>query len=288
MHSRRDFLAAVGAGLTGAALVDAQTPTSGPEQQGSSFLGERNRAPVPPPPVRKVTTTRLFKSPEGYPNGIAVAPEGLWIAEQKTDHAVLVDWSGKLLKTVPTEAKNSSGIGYGDGCIWMAGNSAQAEGIFQTDLNGKTISHRQIPLGPPENGGGCHGAAFVNGKVYIAALRLRGILRVDAKTWTPEFLIPYTVNRAHGIAFDTRDNSIWMVSGNPADTSQTAASMGLTQFEAATGRILSTATFAANDCDPHGLAWYNGELYSCDAGIHPGWPDDISPTHGYIFKINFI
>jgi hypothetical protein len=288
MNSRRDFLAAVGAGLTAAALVDAQTPTPAPDRQGSSFLGERNRAPAPPPPMRKVTTTKLFKSPEGYPNGIAVAPEGLWIAEQKTDHAVLVDWSGKLLKTVPTEAKNSSGIGYGDGCIWMAGNSAQAEGISQTDLNGKTISHRQIPLGSPENGGGCHGAAYVNGKVYIAALRLRGILRVDAKTWAPELLIPYTVNRAHGIAFDARDNSIWMVSGNPADTSQTAASMGLTQFDAATGRTLSTATFAATDCDPHGLAWFNGELYSCDAGIHPGWPDDISPTHGYIFKINFI
>jgi hypothetical protein len=238
--------------------------------------------------VRKVKTTPLFKSPEGYPNGIAVAPEGLWICEQKTDHAVLVDWNGKLLKTVPTEAKNSSGIGYGDGCIWMAGNSAQAEGIFQTDMNGRTISHRQIPLGPPDNGGGCHGAAYVNGKLYIAALRLKGILRVDATTWAPEFLIPYAVNRAHGVAYDSKDNSVWMVSGNPANASQTAASMGLTQYDALTGRVLSTAVFAESDCDPHGLAWHDGELYSCDAGIHPGWPDDISPTHGYIFKISFV
>ena len=29
-------------------------------------------------------------------------------------------------------------------------------------------------------------------------------------------------------------------------------------------------------------------LTTRDAGIHPGWPDDISPTHGYIFKIEFV
>ena len=141
-----------------------------------------------------------LQEPGGLPNGIAVAPEGLWICEQVSNNAVLVDWKGKLLKTVKTEAKNASGIGYGDGYVWMAGNSAAAEGIFQTDMSGKTVSHHQIPLGPADNGGGCHGAAYVNGKIYIAALRLKGILRVDAKTFAPEFMIPYSVNRAHGIA----------------------------------------------------------------------------------------
>jgi hypothetical protein len=289
MDSRRDFLATLGAGLMGAAALGAQTPPPAPTRGGGSrLLGEGNRTPPPPVPVRKVKTTPLFKSPEGYPNGIAVAPDGLWICEQVSNNAVLVDWKGKLLKTVKTEAKNASGIGYGDGCVWMAANSGAAEGIFQTDMSGKTVAHHQIPLGLPDNGGGCHGAAYVNGKMYIAALRLKGILRVDAKTFAPEFMIPYSVNRAHGIAYNEKDNSIWMVSGNPADTSQTAASMGLTQYDAATGRTLSTAVFTKEDCDPHGLAWYNGELYSCDAGIHPGWPDDISPTHGQIFKIDFV
>ncbi len=63
----------------------------------------------------------------------------------------------------------------------------------ELDTNGKLISHRQIPLGPKENGGGCHGVEYVDGKLYIAALRLRGILRVDAKTWQPEFFINYNV-----------------------------------------------------------------------------------------------
>jgi hypothetical protein len=34
-------------------------------------------------PVRKAKTTKLFKSPQGFPNAISATPEGLWIGEQK-------------------------------------------------------------------------------------------------------------------------------------------------------------------------------------------------------------
>ena len=34
-------------------------------------------------PVRKAKTTKLFKSPQGFPNAISITPEGLWIGEQK-------------------------------------------------------------------------------------------------------------------------------------------------------------------------------------------------------------
>jgi hypothetical protein len=33
---------------------------------------------------------------------------------------------------------------------------------------------------------------------------------------------------------------------------------------------------------------HNGALYSCDAGIHPGWAENKSPTHGYIFRIDLL
>ena len=62
--------------------------------------------------TRLAKTTKLFKSPRGFPNAIAVTPEGLWIGEQKlsgsqaaayhldepkilTEEAWLVDWNGK-------------------------------------------------------------------------------------------------------------------------------------------------------------------------------------------------
>jgi sugar lactone lactonase YvrE len=257
MDTRREFLVTLGVGLLSSRLTGAQAG------QVAS-----------PPRVRKVKTTPLFQSPEGYPNGIAAVPDGLWIAEQKSDNAHLVDWKGELLSTVKTESKNTSGLAFGDGCIWMAANAAP-QGIFQTDLKSKTVSHRQIPLG----GGGCHGVEYVNGKLWIAALRLRGILRVDAKTWEPEFLIPYAVPRAHGVAFDK--GAIWMVTGDEQGA-------GLIKYDAETGRVLETVRLAESDPDPHGLALHDGALYSCDAGIHPGWPENKSPTHGYIFKIDLL
>src|SRR5712691_850837 len=152
---RRAFLGSFGVSLLGARLAGAGTAQPRDAFQGQSGAGERAAAL----PVRKAKTTVLFKSPEGYPNAIAVAPEGLWIAEQKSDNAWLVDWNGKLLKTVRTESKNTSGMGVGGGYVWMGANAAP-NGIFQTDMNSKTISHRQVPLG----GGGCHGVEYVDGK----------------------------------------------------------------------------------------------------------------------------
>jgi len=256
---RREFLTTLSVGLLGTRLAGAQTGSGG----------------APHPPVRKAKTSTLFKSPEGYPNAITATADGLWIGEQKTDNACLVDWKGKLLKTVKTESKNTSGMGVGGGYIWMGANTAP-NGIFQTDMSSKTIAHRQIPLG----GGGCHGVEYVDGKLWIAALRLRGILRVDAKTWEPEFLIPYNVPRAHGVAWDGK-GAIWMVTGNEQGA-------GLIKYEAETGRTLETVQFSESDPDPHGLAWHDGALYSCDAGIHPGWVENKSPTHGYVFPIELL
>src|SRR4029078_297837 len=151
---RRAFLGTLGAGLVGARFASAQS------------------GGAPQPKVRKAKTSTLFKSPEGYPNALAATKEGRWIGEQKTDHACLVDWNGKLLKTVTTESKNTSGMGVGGGFIWMGANAAP-NGIFQTDMSSKTVSHRQIPLG----GGGCHGVEYVDGKLWIAAVRVRALLR---------------------------------------------------------------------------------------------------------------
>ena len=254
---RRAFLETLGVGLMGTGLAHAQTP---PARQGSTFLGEGSKRP--PHSVKK-SSGALFKSPEMYPNGLRCA-RGMWVAEKKSGNAVLTDWEGKLLKTLKTPSKNSSGIAWGGGHVWMAANAAP-QGIFEMDLNGKVISHHQIPLGPKDNGGGCHGIEYVDGKLYIAALRLRGILRVDAKTWQPEFFINYNVPRAHGMAYDRRDNSIWLVTG-AAD-----GSAGLIQYDAATGRTLSTAQFAKGDCDPHGLAWYNGAALQQRRRHPPGW-----------------
>jgi hypothetical protein len=256
------------------------------------------------PTKRIARTTKLFKVPGGFPNGLSASPEGLWIAEQKLSGAQarsyglpepksleencwLVDWStGKVLNTVVTPSRNTSGMAVGGGFVWMVAN-APPQGVFQVDMNSRLVSHRQIPLGPANDGGGSHGALWQDGKLWIAALRLRANVRVDPKTWTPEFMIPFyqapNRTRYHDIAWD--NGSIWQVVGNDCKR-YSEYHPALVRHDAATGKVQEVVDFAPGSCDPHGLTMHNGKLYGCDAGIHPNWPNNDSPAAGWVFQID--
>src|SRR5450755_422412 len=74
-------------------------------------------------PIRPARVTRMFKSPDAHPNALEATPEGLWVGEQVTDIAYLLDWkTGEVLKKVPTESSNTSGMAYGGGYLWMGAN----------------------------------------------------------------------------------------------------------------------------------------------------------------------
>jgi hypothetical protein len=287
---KRDFLAGfAGIGLCG-------IPALAQSQSGAPSIAHR-----------RATTRNLFKAPLGLPNAIAVVPEGLWIAEQKMsgslarqynmpepsdlrEAAWLVDWNGKILKTIMTASRNTSGMAVGGGYLWMGAEfAAPYDGIYQYDMSGKLIAQRQVPLGPPGDGGGIHGALWQDGKLWVLANRLHAILRIDPVSWTPEFEIPLSnlADRYHAIAWDSdvSGGAIWAVTGNNS-TSYTGATPGLHKYDAVSGRLLEIVDFAPGSADPHGLAMRNGKLISCDAGIHPGWPNFDSPSNGYIFEIN--
>jgi hypothetical protein len=246
----------------------------------------------------------LFKAPSGFPNALAVTAEGLWVAEQKprgatakrynlsippdaTENVWLMDKNGKVLKTIATPGRNTSGLGVGGGNIWSCALTAGPEdGVYQTDMSGKLISHRQVPLGPADDGGGIHGAFLQDGKLWIFANRLNAVMRINPVTWNTEFVFPVS-NRApryHGMAWD--NGSIWIITGN-ATGGYKDATFGLEKYDAATGRLTEIVDFDPGSADPHGLAMQDGKLISCDAGIHPGWPVSDSPTWGSIFEINF-
>jgi len=300
---KRDFLAAglgLGAGLAASSLLGSalgqQAPAAPPVGGGGRGRVQTARA----------RTTKLFQSPGLYPNALAAAPDGLWIGQQKVTAQVARDWnvpmpadrdeaawqvdwtSGKLNKTVMTHCRNTSGMAWGDNNVWMAANDAPY-GIFQVDLSGKELSHRQIPLSLDGNGGGCHGLQWDNGKLWIAALRLGGVLRVDPKTWVPEMFIPVASQekpRLHDITIDA-NGDLWVVTGTNA-TSYAEARPGMNKYDGKTGRLLMNVEFEPNSCDPHGLAFHNGKFYSCDAGDHPGWKEKESPTSGWIFNIDLV
>ena len=289
---KRAFLRAglgVGLGLGLGRMASAQVTDQERKDRDAARIARETR-PAASVPHRRVRTTDMFLSPEGYPNAIDAQPEGLWVAEQLTaegvgvsNDAYLVDWKGKVLRKVRTESKNTSGMAFGGGHLWMGANAAP-NGIFETDLNGRTVSHRQIPLGPADNGGGCHGVSYAGGKLYITALRMRGILKVDAKNWTPELFIPCQAPRLHGLAVN--GDAIWIVTGD--SNTDPNFKPGLAKYELATGRLLETAEFVPGSADPHGLTFKDGVMYGCDAGIHPGWPDRASKSSGKIFRVEFI
>ena len=288
--TKREFLAA-GLGAAGLALT-----------QSRRAIAQRSGIPV-----RKAKTTKLFKSPKGFPNGIAVTPEGLWIGEQKLageqaksyglpepdsldEAAWLVDWNGKLLKTVITPSRNMSGMAVGGGYVWMVAN-APPQGVFQVDMNSKLISHRQIPFGiPGQDGGGSHGAQWHDGKLWISSLRLRANVLVDPKTWEVEYMIPFYQSapdwvRPHDITI--HDGSIWQVMANNT-TSPKGYRPGLVRQDLKTGRVQEIIEFVEGSADPHGLAVHDGKFIVCDAGIHPNWENYASPTSGWILQVDLI
>src|SRR5262252_3459191 len=84
--TKREFLTAgIGTGLA-LAKGTAAFSQSLADIRANSTQGEKK------PASRKAKTTKLFKSPPGFPNGIAVTPEGLWIAEQKMSGAQAVQY----------------------------------------------------------------------------------------------------------------------------------------------------------------------------------------------------
>jgi len=291
LMNKREFLKAGAVASAGIALSALGTPVIA--QAGSGSLNSSS--------VRKATTTPLFKCPPGFPNAMAGTPEGLWVGEQKLtgaqaqrycvpepddllENAWLLDWNtGEVLRTVRTESRNTSGMAYGDGYIWMVANAAPF-GVFQTDMSSRTLSHRQVPLG----GGGCHGAKFRHGKLWIVSTRLGGIIRVDPNSWQPEFMIPYSrTKRHHDMAFDD-DGNIWLVTGDQTSQRWSEATFGLDKYNAETGVLMESVEFVSESADPHGLEMHNGVLYTCDAGIHPNWPTNDSPYSGYILRIDFV
>jgi hypothetical protein len=264
-------------------------------------------------------TTRMFLTPPSWPNAITTDPDGrgFWVQEQRHDNrqeaAWLLDRNGKVLHTVMTNCKDTSGMAYGDGCIWSGANGESEiehptppiEGIFQTDMNSKQISQRQIPFGPVDDGGTTHGLAWENGKLWIYANRLAALMRIDPRSWQVDYMFPVSRNpslseRLHGIEWD--NGFIWQVTGTQKSDvpGYEGYTPGLIKYEVKTGQVVQIVEFVPGSCDIHDVTVADGVLYGVDAGEHPGWSIDNpayqhpgfpplnSPSGGYVFRIDLM
>jgi hypothetical protein len=317
---KRQFLAAAAGAGMGAGLGGALAQTRSP---GADELG-RVQGAAPPRrviPTRKAKTVPMFLTPPGWPNAIAVEPgKGFWVQEQRHDgereKAWLLDFkTGKVLHTVVTNSQNTSGMTWGDGCIWSGANGVSIHnhpeppinGIFQTDMNSHEVTHHQIPFGPADNGGACHGVAWQDGKLWVSSNRLESLLRIDPKSWQVEYMFPHTwmpelKDRIHGIEFDPVSGDLWQVTGTqkPDQPGYEGYTAKLVRYDIKSGEVKEIVEIERG-CDPHDIAIVDGIFYGVDAGEHPGWAVDNpayqrpgwseplnSPYGGYVFRIDFL
>ena len=234
--------------------------------------------------VRRAKVVPLFKSPDGHPNALETTPEGLWLGEQTSDVAYLLDWNGKVKKRVATESSNTSGIAYGGGALWMAANGkavgrqprstdATTGEIVKVDpSSGKTLARYPVP-----GGGGVHGLEFAEGKLWITSLRIQKLSQVDPKDFRLLHQIPVHLGRAHGLAWDPP--AIWCMHSTERE---------IHKLDAKDGRLIEKVALSKDDPDPHGMCLYKGSLYYCDAGIAPGGTSNNSPSAGYVCRIDLV
>jgi len=262
-----------------------------------------------PLPTRMAKTTKLFKAPGVWPNALAASPQGLWVAQQHLtageakgvnmavvpgkEQVWLMDMNGKVLKTVESNASNTSGLAFGNDDLYVCSNTDdETSGIHKVNVaSGKETATLQLPLSPNNRMGGCHGAQWHNGKVWIANNRMRSLMRMDPVSWKADLQIPIysppKMGRFHDFTFD-KDGTMLQVIANEGSKNHGENIAGLVRMEAETGKPLEIITFEPGSCDPHGLEFINGQLVGCDAGYHPGWANYDSPSSGAIFRIDLI
>lgn len=244
--------------------------------------GLQSRSAAGEPIERRVKVVKLFQSPDGHPNGLEATAEGLWIGEQITDRAHLVDWGGRVLRSLETESSNTSGIAWGGGFLWMAANgrplwrrarpadAATGEILKVDPSTGRTLARYPVP-----GGGGVHGLEFAEGKLWITSLRLGRLSQVDPADFRLLHQIPVKLSRAHGLAWDPP--GIWCVFSNDRV---------IQKLDARDGRLLEFIQLSADDPEPHGLCMHQGRLFFCDAGIGLGATSNHSPWSGYVCRLD--
>jgi hypothetical protein len=236
-------------------------------------------------PIRKRRKVeRLFKSPDGNPNGLEATTDGLWVGEQVTDRAHLLDWElGKPLTSYETQSSNTSGIAAGGGYVWMAANGpgqlrpkrphdvVKGGRIVKVDINtGEHVKNYVTP-----NGGGLHGLLWTLDSLWITQFGPnKNITRSDADLKVLSSF-PVPLGRAHGMGWDGKH--LWCMFSND---------FRILKFDVSDGRVVEAIQLNHDDPDPHGMTWWKGHLYYCDAGIAPGHKANTSPYAGYICRIH--
>ena len=133
-----------------------------------------------------VTTTNIYSSPYRMPNGLQWTEEGLFVIDQYSDNAYLMDEEGYVSRSFGTPTANGSGITYGGGYLWTASNGrntrrephdtdTDVSWIYQLDpRNGSFVNRFRTP-----DGGGIHGIEWDNDLIWVTAFNPKALYLCD-------------------------------------------------------------------------------------------------------------
>lgn len=236
-------------------------------------------------PIRPGKATKLFRSPEGHPNALEATPEGLWIGEQVSDTAYLVDWkTGEPIKKVKTESSNTSGMAFGGGYLWMGANGGPLGRFARPDelrhgriVKVDPVEQRTVGVYRLPDEGGVHGVLYADGSLWLTCFKWNCIARVDPATFQVMHKIPLHLSRPHGLGWDPP--GIWVGYSNDY--------LFLKQ-DIRDGRVLDIISLERGPGrpDPHAMDFYQGKLYLSDAGIVAGGQPVQTPESGWIYRID--
>jgi streptogramin lyase len=192
--------------------------------------------------IRATGAQAMFQAPGEQVNGLEAVSEGLWLCDQRNNHCYLVDYSGQVLSSFPTPARNASGISVGAGSIWVASNTKPSI-VFRHDaatghctayimLAGEGGVHglQWRPYGPGEQpptateakpelhptapGGRLNAGPGTSGTLWVSRPGGHRVEHIDAETGDLLGSIHFEPPRSHGMFWDDRDGTLSVAETN--------------------------------------------------------------------------
>src|SRR5690349_16688760 len=192
--------------------------------------------------VRVARPRMVFAGPGLQVNGLEAVPEGLWLCDQRDNRSYLVDYSGRVLTSFASPARNASGISSGAGSVWV-GSNVDPPMIFRHDpetghctaflmLEGAGGVHglqwrpyaagEAVPAGPESRpelhptapAGKRHGGPGASGTLWVSRPGAMRIDHIDAETGDVLGSFAFPAPRSHGMYWDATNDTLHVAETN--------------------------------------------------------------------------
>ncbi|MCI0420976.1 MAG: hypothetical protein L0387_35510 [Acidobacteria bacterium] len=214
---------------------------------------------------------RLFSTPGPQPNGLQATRDGLWILDQQTNRASLVDYkNGKVIREFLTESDRGSGITFDGSALWIA--STYNRLLLKVDAQtGKTLKQFDSPgsgvvkwgtRGPNPTPTGAHGLEYRRGELWVAVPPAATIYVLNPENGNVLRSFPAPGVRPHGLGWDP-DGALWCAESNYRSFFKMSPQTGKIEKQ-----ILLPATgpeVKGSIVVPHGLTVWDKHLWFCVA-----------------------